>query len=174
LENLIKDKIRVSIICLSAEIKICKEISNKTDGKFGVVLNEDHFRELIMGNVNPLEIEDKSKSYSFKKKENRRNEHLNGEDDDDDENTGIDLMQMGFPLQLSTTSTTSKATNSLCSCHSKFRSLGYLCPRCGIKVCQIPTDCSVCDLTIVLSTHLARSYHHLFPVGNWRGVAWDR
>lgn len=41
---------------------------------------------------------------------------------------------------------------------------GFSCPRCGCKVCSIPSDCPVCQLTLISSSHLARSYHHLFPI----------
>ncbi|CAI5972361.1 unnamed protein product [Closterium sp. NIES-65] len=32
------------------------------------------------------------------------------------------------------------------------------------RVCALPAECPVCALTLVSSPHLARSYHHLFPV----------
>ena len=61
----------------------------------------------------------------------------------------------------------------------------YVCPRCASRVevsvkkpsflgnrkitsnnfsQELPSQCSVCSLTLVSSPHLARSYHHLFPV----------
>merc|ERR1712151_303639 len=40
----------------------------------------------------------------------------------------------------------------------------YICPRCKAKVSDLPTDCNVCGLKLVLAPHLARSFHHLFPV----------
>jgi transcription initiation factor TFIIH subunit 2 len=39
-----------------------------------------------------------------------------------------------------------------------------VCPRCSSRVEELPSQCSVCKLTLVSSPHLARSYHHLFPV----------
>src|SRR5579862_4731194 len=51
--------------------------------------------------------------------------------------------------------------------HSKLNRGGYTCPRCSSKVCALPIECPVCGLTLILSTHLARSYHHLFPLRNW-------
>jgi transcription initiation factor TFIIH subunit 2 len=51
--------------------------------------------------------------------------------------------------------------------HSKLIRGGYPCPRCSAKVCSLPIECPVCGLTLILSTHLARSYHHLFPLRNW-------
>ncbi|KAL9938323.1 hypothetical protein V8E36_002946 [Tilletia maclaganii] len=187
-----RDNVRVNIVSLAAEMKICREICTQTGGIFGVALNEGHFRDLLFQLVPPPEIEGKAK----RKKKKRRPagaEGVNGasngqhggqidgaqpgedndeedddedEDEDEDENMA-DLMQMGFPLRLP-----GSAPMTLCSCHSKLRSAGYLCPRCGAKMCEVPTDCPICGLTIVMSTHLARSYHHLFPVPNFVAQSW--
>ena len=35
---------------------------------------------------------------------------------------------------------------------------------------ELPGGCHVCGLTLVSSPHLARSYHHLFPVRPFREV----
>lgn len=40
----------------------------------------------------------------------------------------------------------------------------YVCPRCGARGARLPSACHVCGLTLVSAPHLARSYHHLFPV----------
>mgnify|MGYP000692086334 FL=1 len=39
-----------------------------------------------------------------------------------------------------------------------------MCPRCSGRIDELPSQCAVCRLTLVSSPHLARSYHHLFPV----------
>jgi len=78
------------------------------------------------------------------------------------------LLMMGFP---SRTSGAGK-TMSFCACHSKLTRGGYLCSRCESKVCSLPAECPACGLTLILSTHLARSYHHLFPLRNWLEVSW--
>lgn len=57
--------------------------------------------------------------------------------------------------------------------HSKLTKGGYLCSRCSTKVCALPIECPACGLTLILSTHLARSYHHLFPLRNWVEVPWS-
>ena len=41
---------------------------------------------------------------------------------------------------------------------------GFTCPRCKARVVDLPSTCHVCGLTLVSSSQLARSYHHLFPV----------
>eukprot|EP01135_Chromosphaera_perkinsii_P002254 Nk52_evm40s221 gene=Nk52_evmTU40s221 len=72
------------------------------------------------------------------------------------------LLKMGFPKKLPATE------SSLCACHRKFRTGGYPCPRCLTKFCDIPVDCSTCGLTLVSAPHLARSFHHLFPLDEFR------
>ncbi len=39
------------------------------------------------------------------------------------------------------------------------------------RVLELPTACHVCGLTLVSSPHLARSYHHLFPVRPFQEVS---
>ncbi len=39
-------------------------------------------------------------------------------------------------------------------------------------MCRLPAECPACGLVLILSTHLARSYHHLFPLRNWVEVSW--
>ncbi|KAH8869406.1 General transcription factor IIH subunit 2 [Schistosoma japonicum] len=40
----------------------------------------------------------------------------------------------------------------------------YACPRCHAAYCELPVECNVCGLTLVAAPHLARAYHHLFPL----------
>ncbi|GLD96155.1 hypothetical protein PINS_up004833 [Pythium insidiosum] len=74
------------------------------------------------------------------------------------------LVEMGFPQRRS-------GALSLCTCHQAFTTVGYLCPRCKSKSCDLPTTCQVCNLPLVSSPHLARSYHHLFPVAKFERIA---
>jgi len=53
---------------------------------------------------------------------------------------------------------------------SKLGKEGYLCPQCGSKYCELPVECRACGLTLVSAPHLARSYHHLFPIDNFDEV----
>ena len=41
---------------------------------------------------------------------------------------------------------------------------GYTCPQCGTRASDLPAECATCRLTLISAPHLARSYHHLFPV----------
>ncbi|PPQ63480.1 hypothetical protein CVT24_005137 [Panaeolus cyanescens] len=53
LDTCIKNKIRISIVALAAEMKICRELCDKTGGQFGVVMNEGHFKDLLFELVPP-------------------------------------------------------------------------------------------------------------------------
>lgn len=68
------------------------------------------------------------------------------------------LIKMGFPQRAA------ENVISICLCHKEARGGGYTCPRCKARVCELPTECRICGLTLVSSPHLARSYHHLFPI----------
>lgn len=76
------------------------------------------------------------------------------------------LIKMGFPQRAA------EGVISICSCHkeAKFGG-GYTCPRCKARVCELPTECRICGLTLISSPHLARSYHHLFPVTPFNEVS---
>ena len=43
-------------------------------------------------------------------------------------------------------------------------STSYICPRCSCRASHIPSPCCVCGLPLHSSAHIARSYHHLFPI----------
>jgi transcription initiation factor TFIIH subunit 2 len=69
------------------------------------------------------------------------------------------LIKMGFPQRAA------EGVVSICSCHKEAKiGGGYTCPRCKARVCELPTECRICGLALVSSPHLARSYHHLFPI----------
>lgn len=75
------------------------------------------------------------------------------------EYAAANLIKMGFPQR------GAEGVISICSCHKEIKvGGGYTCPRCKARVCELPAECKICGLTLVSSPHLARSYHHLFPV----------
>ncbi|KIV86544.1 hypothetical protein PV11_02147 [Exophiala sideris] len=147
IDSLVADKIRATVIGLAAQVAICAELVSKTNNgsvsNYGVVLHEQHFRELIMAVTTPPVTSQATKSANS-------------------------LLMMGFP------SRTVEDHPSLCACHTRPSRDGYLCSRCSTKVCSLPSECPVCGLTLILSTHLARSYHHLFPLVNWLEVPWAK
>ncbi|OUM60143.1 hypothetical protein PIROE2DRAFT_63340 [Piromyces sp. E2] len=75
--------------------------------------------------------------------------------------TEVGMIEMGFPRRIT------ERFPTACACHQRPIQGGNICPRCFSKACELPTKCAICGLTLVSSPHLARSYHHLFPVPNY-------
>ncbi|MCJ1307282.1 hypothetical protein MMC25_000928 [Agyrium rufum] len=183
--KLVAAKISVSIIGLAAELAICRTIVTRTNpgldaaSVYGVALNEQHFRDLIMrGTVPPVKAASTGERKSQMRKadmngasDSAAQKKTNGEktaEEQEEEDNASTLLTMGFPSRILTPFPT------LCACHSRPSQSGYLCSRCKTKVCGLPATCPCCGLTLILSTHLARSYHHLFPLRNWDVVGWAR
>lgn len=53
IDNMVKQNIRCSVIGLSAEVHICKYLTNKTGGTFGVILNQMHFQDVLNDHILP-------------------------------------------------------------------------------------------------------------------------
>lgn len=149
---LMKSHVSCTVIGLAAQVAICRTLTEKTNPSlpssqtYNVALDEQHFRELLMRATTPPTASRSTEDSSLKSS----------------------LLMMGFPSRIVDPAPT------LCACHSQATRGGYLCSRCYSKVCSLPTSCPACGLTLILSTHLARSYHHLFPLRNWREVSWSR
>lgn len=140
MDNLVSHNIRCSIIGLAAELNVCRKITSATNGTYNVVIDDSHFRELLYDQVSPPPATSSTES---------------------------SLIRMGFPYHQSK----SEGKPSMCMCHidSKvlhegFGTEGYYCPQCNSKYCELPVECKACGLTLVSAPHLARSFHHLFPL----------
>ena len=164
-KNCIKDRIRVNIIGLAAQLQICAEICAKTNAgdtsAYKVITDEVDYRERLMSITTPPVMRSTGPSSTS----------LNGtasSTQQQQDTSPAALLMMGFP------SRTTEEHPTLCACHGTLTRGGYLCSRCSAKVCALPSTCPTCDLTLILSTHLARSYHHLFPLKSWNEVSWSR
>lgn len=156
--TLAQDGIKVAVVGLAARMAILTELVAQTNGLpsssaaeassdalYGVALHETHFRTLLMQHTTPPAV-----TAAEQKARAPR------------------LLPMGFPSRVE------EKHASLCACHQRVSRGGYLCTRCSAKVCQLPVRCPTCGLQLVQSTHLARSYHHLFPLKNYAEVSWEQ
>ncbi|KAK4054996.1 hypothetical protein OIO90_003337 [Microbotryomycetes sp. JL221] len=150
-----KERIRVNIIGLSAEMKICRDIANQTKGTYNVARDDLFLRELLFEFVSPPPTLTQTQTLI-----------LNGvgPNNSNQSSTSSDLMLMGFPQLIQNN------FSGICSCHVKLKHFGFECPRCKSRICDVPTECKVCSLTVVNAAQLARSYRHLFPVANYERV----
>lgn len=143
-----RDRVRVAVVGLAGRLKICQEMVARTNGGddsgYVVALDQPHFRELLLATTTPPVIRNTPSAAT----------------------APASLLMMGFPSRVA------EPAPSLCACHGVPSRGGYSCSRCAAKLCALPASCPACGLTLILSTHLARSYHHLFPLRNWRPVSW--
>lgn len=148
INNLIADRIRVSVVGLSAQVAICAELCSRTnagdDSQYSIAMDELHYRDLFLAATTPPVTRTAEQSMAS-------------------------LLMMGFPSR----TLAPGGSTSYCACHSRPVRGGYPCTRCGARACRLPAECPACGLTLILSTHLARSYHHLFPLRNWVEVPWS-
>lgn len=136
LPKLQQAKIRVSCFALTAELYICHKLAEETGGTIGVCLDKAHFHDWMQGQcVPPPALKNQLQ--------------------------GCEMIQMGFP-----TRTLSDVAEIVHASRDKtiLARTAYTCPLCQAKNSDLPTDCAVCGLKLVLAPHLARSFHHLFPV----------
>jgi transcription initiation factor TFIIH subunit 2 len=131
------NSIRCSFVCMSAEVHLFNELAKKTKGSYDVITDEANLRDLIQTQLQPPPASLRADS---------------------------SLIKMGFPQYVHET----EGKPSMCVCHldrePTFSTSGYFCPQCSSKYCFLPVECQVCGLTLASSTHIARSYHHLFPI----------
>lgn len=175
-QTLQMENIRVSIIGLSAEIYICKYISELTGGEYNIAQNFINLKELILSYVAPpIQIDNSNDNLIRKKYFERRWVHVGFPSLEGTNSSIIESSSQNSNIN-DINNITIKDTNiqednlneqeylGICICHCTLQKQGYRCPRCGIIVCDLPTVCNCCKLTMVASPQLARSYHHLFPV----------
>ncbi|KAK9846713.1 hypothetical protein WJX84_011717 [Apatococcus fuscideae] len=136
-------KCRVSVVGLAAEVHICRLCAQETGGMYGVALGEKHLEELVMGHAPPPPSRAADSAAS--------------------------LVRMGFPQRRAE----GPAAMALVGQGCKLTSGGFTCPKCKALVAELPSSCHVCGLTLVSSPHLARSYHHLFPIKPFVEVSAD-
>lgn len=133
--------VRCSVIHLAAAVRVCELLCQETGGTHTVALDETHFSELLLKHCVPPPVVDALEPT---------------------------LLPMGFPARVTdgdrTPCVCCKPAPNVAGIDKVFSRQGYFCPRCKAKHCELPTECRVCALHLVTAPHVARSYHHLFPV----------
>ncbi|KAF8477073.1 Ssl1-like-domain-containing protein [Kalaharituber pfeilii] len=147
IDALVEDKISCRVVGLAAQVAVCRELCRKTN------VGDPTAYGVAMNEMHFRELLMEATIPPV-----TRNA----------KSSVASLLMMGFP------SRQVEKQASFCACHGKPTKGGYNCSRCTSKVCALPADCPTCGLTLILSTHLARSYHHLFPLQNWVEVSWKQ
>ena len=144
-----KKNVRVSVVGVAAEVHVCRQIAAQTGGTYSVATSEAHLEQLMLGHAQPPP----------KKKQKKTGE---GGGAVAQEDQGSRLVRMGFPDRASDRSI------AYFEAEGKIGVGGYTCPQCGTRVSDLPAECATCRLMLISAPHLARSYHHLFPVPVFR------
>jgi len=139
IEAVKKLKIRVSVISLTSEIYICSHLAQVTHGSFSVARDSAHLTELILRHTSPPpELKHACPLTT-------------------------NFIYMGFPRRiLDSTPMFGHDGRAV-----RLMKISFMCPRCTTRTAAIPAQCGVCGLQLNSSSHIARSYHHLFPVQNF-------
>jgi len=133
-------KVRISVVGVAAEVYICRLMAQRTGGSYGVALDEGHLEDLILAHATPPPSSD-----------NNSNNNSNNKSS---------LVMMGFPSK----EIDAPGASTFVGTEAKLSCGAFVCPRCKSRTAALPAQCHVCGLTLVSSPHLARSYHHLFPI----------
>ena len=138
--SLQRDKLRCSIVSLSAEVFVCRKIAADTGGDYGVPTSSDHLRELVLRQVAPRPILSGGAAPSNA------------------------LIRVAFPARQPSVAPTlgfapGASAHAATVLHAPFR-----CPQCSAAHSDLPTQCQICQLKLMSSTELTKTYHHLFPV----------
>uniref|UniRef100_A0A8C2PA67 C2H2-type domain-containing protein n=1 Tax=Capra hircus TaxID=9925 RepID=A0A8C2PA67_CAPHI len=116
-------KVRVSIIGLSAEVRVCTALARETGGTYHVILDESHYKELLTHHVSPPPASS---------------------------NSECSLIRMGFPQHTIASLSDQDAKPSFSMAHLDSNTEpgltlgGYFCPQCRAKYCELPVECKIC------------------------------
>ncbi|KAH8091315.1 hypothetical protein JL720_6210 [Aureococcus anophagefferens] len=137
-------KIRCHVVNLAAETYVARKLAEATGGEFAVALDAGHLASLLGNRVEPppLAADDA---------------RLAGEPPA--------LVDMGFQRPRGARAGLASSAGGA----PAWRATTHACPRCATRAAELPAACAVCDLPLVSAPHLARSYHHLFPVAAFPG-----
>ncbi|XP_068857489.1 general transcription factor IIH subunit 2 isoform X1 [Aphelocoma coerulescens] len=125
-------KIRVSVIGLSAEVRVCTVLARETGGTYHVILDESHYKELLMHHVSPPPASSSSE---------------------------CSLIRMGFPQHTIASLSDQDAKPSFSMAQLENNSDpgltlgGYFCPQCRAKYCELPVECKICAGESAPDTH---------------------
>jgi transcription initiation factor TFIIH subunit 2 len=106
IKKLQEGMVRCSVIGLAAEVRICKVLAQKTEGKYDVIMNEAHFKEVFAEHVRPPVAKTSTES---------------------------SLIRMGFPVH-SMQGVPSFCACHLNTASSKLTKIGYFCPQVSSMV----------------------------------------
>jgi len=166
-----KLNVRCSVISLAAEVRIYRHLTKRTGGDFHVILDDAHLKELLHTHLEPPPSAASAEASLIKMGFPSHTGH-SGESGAAS-GLGMCMCHLDTPSSASVDGSGSGSGNANSPAAGKLSVSGFLCPQCGGKYCELPAECRCCGLTLVSAPHLARSYHHLFPLVPFDEVLYD-
>ncbi|KAI6230778.1 General transcription factor IIH subunit [Aphelenchoides fujianensis] len=139
-EVLKRHKIRCSVIGLTAEVFACKKMCQTTGGRYDVVMDTTHFRNIFDDHMRPVVLAG---------------------------DTGSDLIPVCFPTREAVFAP--PACNCHRDDFSQLEQT-FVCQQCGANFCSTPTECTVCSILLITAPQLARAFQHLVELEKFEEV----
>lgn len=134
--------LHVNFVSLSAEIYVCKLITEQTDGWHSIALHERHLTDLLRAHIPSSSLLNREGAFLMSVGFTpRRKAFLISKIDI---LRWSDLFEQKFPKAL--------------------QGDGYICSRCNTTVCKLPAKCPRCRLFLINNQHLTRSFYNIFTV----------
>lgn len=141
IKDLVKERITVSVIGLGAELYILSRVTNETGGSYFVPVSSDHFADLMNASVQPPSKSSAQQGAC----------------------PTSAVVSFGFPLSSTTPAyNIFELKDNKQGVKPKYGAL--VCPKCGMRVFNIPVYCPVCQILLISPAHVTRSLHQLHPV----------
>ncbi|KAM7541921.1 hypothetical protein Aperf_G00000017788 [Anoplocephala perfoliata] len=157
IQSLINNKIRCSVISLAVEVFVYKALAVATGGTLNVIMDVHHLKTLLQSFVLPPAVSANSDAALLRI-------GFPNSTAADFENFPVRECMCHIPnVELKGDASTNARNNENVSNGSRPQG-NYLCPRCHAAYCELPIECVVCGITLMSAPHLARAYHHLFPL----------
>ncbi|KAJ9473772.1 General transcription factor IIH subunit 2 [Diplonema papillatum] len=141
-----RQRITCNIISIGGQLRVLSTLANRTGGTYTVPKHEVHFQELLFSHADaPVDTSPSEGSQLNTSKQQEQSTKVPA--------LPKSFVVMGFPNIAKCTTTTSE----------EILRPKYECPRCASIVAMLPAVCDVCNITLLSSVHVARSFYSLFP-----------
>ena len=142
--------IRCSVLGLTAEVNVFKQLTLRTNGSYKVALSAQHFVSLFNSFIHA--------SVSEVEGDATRARNV------------ATMVKVGFPSKLPPQQFSgelgpdAEITVAMCADSKDLKCGGFYCPQCYAVSSQLPAICKTCGLQLVSYVDLARTYYNLYPV----------
>ena len=133
------------ILTLTCTTQVLKRLASETSGVFGVAASPQHLRQFVLQLVTPRPSEQAAPGQPGSAPSNS-------------------LIRIGFPERRPPGGAPMLCFGPASGGQMQLGEARYSCPQCSAAHAEIPTVCPICNLRLMSSVDLTKTYHHLFPL----------